>query len=218
MKKSIIIIASIIGGMIPILAIIYCFMAGIFVLDHSAERFAESLEWNNCRYVQARGKYSEEGKTIAKTSDGDWRINEVEKDDSHTFVVVRSFLDQYLFVREDYVIPTSGEITAVYWNEERITDEAFCKAVSEMLSAEWETFEYKTEALFMLTDTQHVRTIYLAYNDCPIGTEYAGYMGKINGKWVIIPTVPDHEYREEHTVICKEIPDEYIEIIESYFR
>lgn len=224
MKKAIIIIVGVFCGIISCLKNILLILSAMvfidffYITDHSAVLTGRTLTWKDCTYTATYGEYTC-GEFVARTSDYNDDIYEIVGDEEHNFVEVSYGLglDQELYVAKDYVIPTSGEITAVYWNRERITDETFCNAVAEMLSTEWETFEYKTEALFMLTDTQHVRKLYLAYNGCPVGTEYAGYMGKINGKWVIIPTIPDYKYREEHTVICKEIPDEYNEIIEPYF-
>ena len=74
--------------------------SGAIVFDHSGERRGECLYWKGYVYVPAGGDY-DEGKTIAKTTDG-WQINEVEGDPEHIYVVLRSFLDDYLFVREDH--------------------------------------------------------------------------------------------------------------------
>lgn len=74
--------------------------SGAIVFDHSGERRGEGLYWNGYVYVPAGGDY-DEGKTIAKTTDG-WQINEVEGDPEHIYVVLRSFLDNYLLVREDH--------------------------------------------------------------------------------------------------------------------
>ena len=37
------------------------------------------------------------------------KINEVKEDPTHTFIVLRSFLDQWLLVQEDYVIPSNSD-------------------------------------------------------------------------------------------------------------
>ena len=110
--------------------LVFLFANGIIVFDHSGVRRGEGVYWNDVLYVPASGEYSE-GKTIAKTNDG-WQINEVEEDDTHTFIVMRSFLDQSLLVREDYEVPSSGEITTISWNGEYIADEEFKQAVTEI--------------------------------------------------------------------------------------
>lgn len=76
-------------------------------IDLTAHVFAsaygtETLYWRGDVYVSAYsyGTYHE-GATIARTRDG-WEINEVVGDKQHNYVVIRSFLDQYLLVRENY--------------------------------------------------------------------------------------------------------------------
>lgn len=102
-KKNI--LWSVLGviAILVIVVLIWLFATGILGLDHSGERRGDDLYWNDVRYVMCSG-YGEykEGKTIAKTSDG-FRINEVEGDKDHTYVVLRSFLDQQLYVKEEYL-------------------------------------------------------------------------------------------------------------------
>ena len=87
---------------------IFLFASGILVLDHSAQRgFENSVTWGGHTYVEYSYSGYHEGKTIAKTTDG-LRINEIDEDPTHTFIVLRSFLDQWLLVREDYSIPSDG--------------------------------------------------------------------------------------------------------------
>lgn len=96
-KKALLAIAIFLA--ITAAALLLLFTNGIIVFDHSGQRRGEGVFWNGSMYILCSGEYSE-GKTIAKTEDG-WRINEVKEDDSHTFIVMRSFLDQYLLVKED---------------------------------------------------------------------------------------------------------------------
>ena len=88
--------------------IVFLFASGILVFDHSAQRgFENSVTWKGHTYVEYSYSGYHEGKTVAKTTDG-FRINEIKEDPTHTFIVLRSFLDQWLLVREDYTIPTDG--------------------------------------------------------------------------------------------------------------
>ena len=98
-RKLMIWLSCIVVALVAIFALMVA--NGIIVFDHSAERgFENSVKWKGVTYMPVSGKYKE-GKTIAKTKDG-FQINEVEGDDSHTFLVMRSFLDQWLVVREDH--------------------------------------------------------------------------------------------------------------------
>lgn len=188
----------------------FLFANGIIVFDHSGVRRGEGVYWNDVLYVPASGEYSE-GKTIAKTNDG-WQINEVEEDDTHTFIVMRSFLDQSLLVREDYDIPKSGEITALFWNGKAIADEEFIRAVTEILARVEANFEYFTDGIFQLKDNQHMRLLCAGYDGCPIATEYIGYMGTVDGTWYLTVGQPV----SEGAITCYAIPEMYIDILSRY--
>ncbi len=195
--------------------------SGVLVFDHSAKFGLESLVWNDRIYKSASGEYTE-GRTIAKTEDRKWDINEVKEDPSHKFVVVRSFLDEYLYVAEDYVIPTSGRITTVSWAGTYISDEVFLKTISEIEAEKTTSFDYETEAIFALNENQRMKRIYLAFEGCPITTEYRGYLGKINGKWVMTTYISEDQRNEDgspkkHSVGCYLIPEKYHDVLQVYY-
>ena len=84
----------------------YC---GVFVTDYSVAMYAEGgMHWQG-RVYQKVGSTSgyTEGRTLAKSENG-WKLNEVREDPSHNIVIVRSFLDQYLYVAEGHEIPADG--------------------------------------------------------------------------------------------------------------
>lgn len=193
---------------------------GFFVTDRSVEVYLEEMVWNGREYTGASGEYSE-GKTIARSKDG-WNLNEVKEDPSHNFVVIRSFLDQYLYVASDYTIPKSGEVTKVCWNGKYITDKEFIDAVTKIEAEKVTSFEYKTKGIFMLTDDQHMRKLVFAYEGCPVATEYKGYMGKVNGEWVITTYISPDQFNADgsdkpYSVSCYVIPEEYASILEKHF-
>lgn len=190
-------------------------------IDHTAEVGVEGMVWGEKTYAAIGGEYTE-GKTIAKSKDGSWKINEVKEDPSHTFVVARSFLDQCLYVSDAYTIPTSGRVTTACFNGECITDDKFLEAVSQIDSMKMTSFEHETEGIFMLTDTQQMKSLYFAYEDCPVATVNKGWLGKINGAWVITTYISSAQNHEDdsprsYTVGCYTIPDTYSEILEGYF-
>ena len=195
---------------------LFVFVSNLIVLDRSAEFVHGGLQWKNAVYIPCSGEYTEV-KTIAKTSDGKWNINSVKEDNSHTFVVVRSFLDQQLFVREDYVIPRDGEVTAIAWDGIKITDYSFCQAVNEIYTNDGETFEYNTEGIFMLTETQRMRKVYFSYENCPVAVNSRGWMGKINNQWVITLDLSDQYENGAYQYTCKIIPEQYSHLLEKYF-
>ena len=102
-------IALIIGLFIVFVCVIaLLYNNGFFVTDHSAIVGVEGLVWNGKNYSTTDGKYTE-CKTIAKSTDGNWKINEIKEDPSHTYIVARSFLEQRLYVLDDYKVKTTTQ-------------------------------------------------------------------------------------------------------------
>lgn len=153
--------------------------------DRTGKIEGDTLYWNGSVYVPCSGEFSE-GKTIAKTTDG-WQINEVKEDESHSFVVVRSFLDQYLMVRDDFYVPTNGQISVVVWNGIKITDGEFCRALSDIIRKVEELHQHRTDDFVELTDNSRMYEVHVGYEGCPIATSFIGYIGDVDGTWYFAP-------------------------------
>lgn len=194
---------------------------GFFVFDYSVVLSTEELYWNGNTYISCSGKYSE-GKTIAKTSDGKWNIAEVKEDPSHTFVVVRSFVDDTLYVRKDYKIPRSGDANSVYLDGINIDDDSFLDAVSQTYSSNEWTGEYITNDIHLKTDNQDMRAVYVGFDDCPIAV-FMGYIGKLEGEWVVTTDLSDLNKKDDdsessYKIECQKIDAKYIPFIEKHFN
>lgn len=195
--------------------------SGAFVSDHSPEVSANRVIWNGRKYSPISGEYTE-GRTIAKGNSGDWVINMVKEYPSHTFIVARSFLDQYLMVSDDYTIPTSGTLTTAAWNGTYITDPAFLDTLTKIQAGKTTSFSYETDNLTRPTDNQRMRSRYFAYENCPVTTCFMGYMGQVNGQWVITTYVSQDTRNGDgspkpYTVNCYVVPNEYWDILSKYF-
>lgn len=217
-KKNVLLFVGIVAVITFI--VVMLIVNGIIIFDHSGERRGDGVYWNGVFYVPCSGEYTE-GKTIAKTNDR-WQINEVGEDDTHTFVVMRSFLDQRLLVRENYTIPTAGEITTAFWNNKVITDKAFYTALTEIIDKSKSEFEYITDGISNLKDDQIMSILYVGYEGCPIATVRIGYMGQVNGTWYITTEISDGRNNADgspkpYKVSCYTIPQEYIEVLEKHF-
>ena len=218
-RKSLILLLALAVVILAVAALLIA--QGVIVFDRSGQRRGEGVYWNGGLYMPASGEYTE-GRTIAKTEDG-WQINEVEEDSSHTFVVLRSFLDQSLLVRDDYEIPNSGEITCVFWDGKKIEDEMFCDTIADILSRASGDFSFVTEAIYQSNDTQNMKVLYVGYEGCPIGTEYIGYLGTVEGSWCITTTISPDQHNSDgspkpYTVWCYTIPVEYEDILDNYMK
>lgn len=217
-KRKVIFFCAFLVTVSGILALLW--NGGVFVFDRSATVHIEGMTWNGRGYSRVSGVYSE-GRTIAKSDDGSWKINEIKEDMSHTFVVARSFLDQYLYVSDDYTVPVSGKVTKVCWNGEYIEDNAFVDILTEIDTMKTTSFDYETEAIFALNDTQRMKEVYFAYENCPVATVNKGWLGKINGKWVITTYISYDQDNVDgapkpYVVGCYSIPDQYSQILEEY--
>ena len=67
-----------------------------------------------------------------------------------------------------------------------------------------------------------MRELWFAYEGCPVATNYMGYMGKVNGEWVITTeifqtTESDDPSPPQYSVSCYKIPSEYWDILSKYF-
>ena len=200
---------------VVVVAVLFGLMVanGFIVFDHSAKRIGENdITWKGVNYYSVYGKYRE-GKTIAKTEDG-FQICEIEGDESHTFVGLRSFLDNWLLVREDYVIPIDGEITKAYWDMNFIEDEELLSAVEEILDKREADFTYDNSKgdIYQYKGDDVMRELVVAYEGCPVPTNNLGYMGTIDGKWCI--TVGSYH---KDKIDCYYIPEEYVEVLVKYW-
>ncbi len=216
--------------------ILYCLPIALFVaviifilwderilfVDRAETVCLEYVNWNGKEYSTIGGEYTE-GRTIARDkNDWHWKINMVEEDPSHTFIVARGFLNQALLVSDDYIVPESGKLTTVCWDMTYITDELFLDAMTKIEAKKTTTFTYETEDIYQLKDNQHMRRLYFAYENCPVTTNFKGYMGKVNGKWVITTYISNDTRNEDgswkmYPVSCYEIEEEYWDILSKYF-
>jgi len=147
------------------------------------------LTWRGVNYKETSGRHKE-GKTIARTKDNKSEVNEVVGDPEHIFVVVRSFLDNHLYVNENYEIPTNGEVTAIYVGYMKVESKDFCLAIDELLldvatNNNLKTFTVESEGMYQLAEE-----IYLCFDGCPVGTFLVGYIGLINDTWVYVSNIP----------------------------
>lgn len=146
----------------------------------------ERVQIDGVDYRYADIVYSGEGKTIAFIDD--WEVNEIPEDSSNTFVVVRSFLDQYPIVRADYEIPESGRVSCAYIGDtmERTTDKDLLKALTDILQADYTG----GKEIFLLSDMGSLgnfQHICVGYEDCPVGTDNSiYYIGIVDSRWVVI--------------------------------
>lgn len=193
---------------------------GAFIWTRTADANLEHTIWNGTGYSPIGGEYTE-GRTIAKGEDS-WIIDAVEEDPTHTFIAVRSFLDQNLMVSDDYAVPTAGKLTIVSRNGVYISDALFLETLSKIEAEKTTSFTYQTEGIFVHTENQRMERLYFAYENCPVATNFKGYMGKVNGEWVIATEISQDTRNEDgspkpYSVSCYRIPSQYRDVLSEYF-
>lgn len=181
---------------------------------------------NGEKYVGKGIAYTTTGRKFAQY-DG-FTIHVIPEDKEHNFLAVRSFLDGWTMVKESYVIPTSGEVNVAYLEyNQRITRSIKLEMIQSIINDDFQgEFIIKGEALsegnYYYTDVDSATDyIWVGYNDCPVGTDRIGKLGKINGKLVFIK-IKEFDFNEyDRKFTCYIIKDEYQELFDfsnHYFK
>lgn len=190
-----------------------------FSIDRTAQRAEErNFIIKGEKYVEIPIGFTEEGKTIAKA--GSFDIMEIPEDKDHNFLAVRSFLDDWTIVRESYVIPTEGEMGVAYLDKERVTEGIKWDMVHSILNRDFQgEFRIEAEILnqyeneFTTNIWNAVKPIKIGYEDCPVGTDWIGSFGMINGFLVFIDAEDLKENNLEYT--CYILKHEYRDLYEN---
>lgn len=162
-------------------------------------------------YIQTGVTFS--GKTRKISHIEEWGIYQIKEDPSRTFLYISSFLDGYSFVREDYVIPTEGEITVLYFENHRITDPGFIRMIEELsIALPEETFTVRYDEMLPS------KCVRVGYEGCPVGTHLGGYFALINGKFVLL-TDPNPNYKEgaefdTKDYVCYVLSEKHAKVLE----
>lgn len=193
--------------------IIGLFNGGVAFLKPSAIRNGNGFVWGGVEYVYCNGEYEVTTQALAKTDDG-YLLLGIEGDGEHNFIVLSSFLDSRLCVRADYIPLENDVIGSVFWGGKKINDEDFCRAVGCVTENFKIDFTFQTDRIISV----NMKEVYLSYGDCPVGTKFAGYMGRIDDDFVFcVRTYGDKVvYPEPFTYDAYKIPKEYLEIIGEY--
>lgn len=184
---------------------------GLIGCAKSAERVEErNFIIEGEKYVAISIGYTKEGKTIAKADGFD--IMEISEDKDHTFLAVRSGLDNWTIMKESYKIPTSGKLNVAYCNHERITEGEKLSMVQSILDENYQgNFVIKTDAEADIYNATN--DIYVGYEDCPVGTDRIGSIGNINGSLVFIKAEDMKNGDLQYT--CYILNDEYQDLFED---
>lgn len=232
---------NIVFVLLPVVLLICCVIgmmfAGIYFLkyegvippeDHSAlhshNLSTHTITWKGKKYQLCDDNFYYDvkynlGKAVTRCSECGDVLYEVSGDINHNFLVDPCFNERDdLYVSEDYVIPTEGKLTAVYVNGRKITNEKLLDAVEKLYSSDDSNFFlYKVKENFHHDYNIVAKKVNLSYEDCPVGSDYKGYIGKVDGKWCYFHDYPKYRVAQKETIPCFEIDEELIPIIDEYF-
>ena len=201
--------------MFLVVAIVLC--VAIFVtacstsVDKTAQRgFEGSFIIAGERYIAISIGFTEEGKTIAQADN--YNIKEIPEDPNHNFLAVRNFLDNWTIVKESYVIPTGGKLNVAYCDQERITDGIKLQMIQSILDGVYQgSFIVKTDGERDIFNA--IKTVKVGYEDCPVGTDWLGGIGNINGYLVFVEAEDLRESNVEY--YCYVLQEEYQKLYEN---
>ena len=209
MKKKRIVICAIgvaIAALVTVAAVNY------FSVDRTAKSMGEgSFLIQGETYRSISVGYSGEGKVIAKADEYD--IMALPEDPAHNFLAVRSFTDNWIIVKESYEILTEGKLNVAYLDYERITDGEKFKLVQSILAGEFaENFVVKTNGVGEMPSATD--SLYVGYGDCPVGTQWLGRVGNVNGKLVFVTAEDIKDGDLVYT--CYVVEDEYQTLLNDH--
>lgn len=177
----------------------------------------EGAGFNGENYDLKSFTYTGKGKLIGTA--GGWKVFEVPEDKEHNFIIFHSFLDHHLVVRSTYIIPKSGNIGVVYFNNYRYTDDDIKTAIKYLINENLgDGFNITTNNIY-----SSMTNIYIGYEDCPVGTEDAGKLGYINNKLSYIKPI-EYNYNnyeelgedKDEVYTCYIVPEKYINAFKKF--
>lgn len=109
--------------------------------ENTADFEQGCLIFNGEKYIETDGIYVESNHKLCKVDE--YTVYSIEGDENHNYVVVRSFLDNYLYVKEDFLLQES-EIVGVcigYNSNAYSDDEMLIKTITGILAKEQNLLE-----------------------------------------------------------------------------
>lgn len=163
--------------------------------QHEAFFKGQCLYIDNEKYIPSVGVYEETNTVLCKMKN-DYTIYEVDGDTGHNYVVVRSFLDEQLYVKENYTKDKTA-IDGIYIGQSEkkyISDKEFID-IFEVMMASDEKVEIKNECLASYRkDGIDISIKY--HNDC-VG-EYCGSILYDGVRYIY------YNHLEEKTILINE--------------
>lgn len=110
-------------------------------------------------------------------------IREVDKDKN--FLVVENKDGRDVYMRKGYELKESGVPTDLYLNGEENDNDDLRNAIVEISNSKNQNYQK-----YSLKDiSSKFKKIYVSYNDDKVGNVNNGYIGRVDGEWIYIPSL-----------------------------
>lgn len=182
-RKSTIISAGIILALFIVLIKIHN------VNSITAHYEGNKLVYKGSYYKEHYGHYEASDKLIGYIKYPFDGIYSLENDNTHNYLYVTRFTDQYLFTKEGIEIPKSGDVSMVIINyhvDEAVTDSENINLILSLENQSGRAF-YKGDIPKFSNNVPHYSTIYYCYNNCPVSEYEAGTLLYIRNEWIYFP-------------------------------
>ncbi|AUI87720.1 hypothetical protein BS333_15050 [Vibrio azureus] len=178
-------------------------------VDRTAKRYGDGLYWKDVNYIAVGDNYTtpKNDQILAEDQNGGSVIGFGE-DNQHTYLMVDSFLDQRLFVREDYVPNDNGPLTAVALRGALVKSVEYGHRIKLLL----EESKKARSKNCKFNNINELSKVEYSYNDSRVTDFFAGYISFHNGAWVYVRRLNDDSFmdlyhRKNVNVECYEITD-----------
>ena len=151
------------------------------------------------------------GRRLARTPKGSIIYSVIGDSERNAVVLLNG--EFWLYVREDYQVPTKGKITTVISAREDITSDILCEALEDIIESDGETFIREVDSFWRETTQFDVY-----FENSPLGVRK--YIGYVENKLVFVSDFVYNPHAEDDAkrliVTYKVIEDKYVPIIEGW--
>ncbi|WP_423808305.1 hypothetical protein OUO06_20235 (plasmid) [Photobacterium damselae] len=188
---------SILMGLIVVL--LFCLFLGVnpiasITADRSATFYGEQVTWNDITFTMFGEHYTQPHtyELLSYTQDGA-TIDGFNNDPNYTYIMVSSFLDNYVLVRSDYKKIDRGVVTAIALrgNYVKLTDDRL-KIKDILFKTKTESNRYKCT----LDNSNDLNKVEYSYNQSLVTDNFYGYItySKEYNRWLYIDKISEDDF------------------------
>lgn len=176
-----------------LLAICVLVVAKCSLSEPEFEAVGGGLMWKGVHYYPAESfATSQHTVSLGSTSDGD-EIRGFADDPEYSYILRGLFLDQSLYVREDYQVQRHAAITAIYINSKRL---ALATSNISTLKQALSEAALGDEEACVVTNYMQLQAVSMSHNKSYVADDILGHIIFANQAWFYIPLLTDAKRRD----------------------